>query len=90
MRPSVEEFPENLLPLLQSCWEEDPKLRPEFSEITQTLAKLLHNYHSIRITPKEENCPTTSVSKPIIDCVEDNSKHVDEVESQNINVFNIC
>ncbi|KAG4941367.1 Serine/threonine-protein kinase HT1 [Glycine soja] len=86
MRPSVEEFPENLLPLLQSCWEEDPKLRPEFSEITQTLAKLLHNYHSIRITPKEENCPTTSVSKPIIDCVEDNSKHVDEVESQNINV----
>ncbi|AET03958.1 kinase superfamily protein, putative [Medicago truncatula] len=31
IRPSVDDFPKDLLPLLQSCWEEDPKLRPEFT-----------------------------------------------------------
>ncbi|RDX62415.1 Serine/threonine-protein kinase STY17, partial [Mucuna pruriens] len=70
MRPSVEEFPKDLLPLLQSCWEEDSKLRPEFSEITQILAKLLQNCRSTGITPKEEECPTTSVQATIPECEE--------------------
>ncbi|TKY55799.1 Serine/threonine-protein kinase HT1 [Spatholobus suberectus] len=87
MRPSIEEFPKDLLPLLLSCWAEDPKLRPEFSEITQTLAKLLHNCRSIGTTPEEQECPTTSVQAPIIpDCVEDNSNRVLEAQSQNTNV----
>ncbi|KAL2333682.1 hypothetical protein Fmac_014895 [Flemingia macrophylla] len=72
-RPSVEEFPKDLLPLLQSCWEEDPNLRPEFSEITQTLTKLLHYY--LGTTPEEQECPTKIVQEPIPNCVEDNSKH---------------
>jgi len=59
MRPSLEGFPEVLLPLLQSCWEEDPKLLPEFSKITQILEKLLH--HSTGISPEIEECPITSV-----------------------------
>ncbi|XP_020202058.1 serine/threonine/tyrosine-protein kinase HT1 [Cajanus cajan] len=84
MRPSVEEFPKDLLPLLQSCWEEDPNLRPEFSEITQTLAEFLHN--CLGITPEEQECPTTSVQEPIPYCAEDNSKHVHEAQSQNTNV----
>lgn len=33
MRPSLEEIPTDFIPLLQSCWEEDPKNRPEFMEI---------------------------------------------------------
>ncbi|KAE9606721.1 putative dual-specificity kinase TKL-Pl-4 family [Lupinus albus] len=41
MRPSLHEFPECLVPLVKSCWEEDPKLRPEFQEITTTLTTLL-------------------------------------------------
>ncbi|RDX87751.1 Serine/threonine-protein kinase HT1, partial [Mucuna pruriens] len=86
MRPSVEEFPKDLLPLLQSCWEEDSKLRPEFSEITQILAKLLQNCRSIGTTPKEEECSTTSVQAPITDFVEDNSKQVQETQNQNTNV----
>ncbi|OIV94778.1 hypothetical protein TanjilG_12991 [Lupinus angustifolius] len=41
MRPSLDEFPGCLVPLVKSCWEEDPKLRPEFKEITTTLTTLL-------------------------------------------------
>lgn len=38
----MEGFPKQVLPLLQSCWAEDPKLRPEFKEITETLSTMLH------------------------------------------------
>lgn len=40
VRPSVEELPQYVVPLLQSCWAEDPKLRPKFKEITQKLWEL--------------------------------------------------
>ncbi|KAJ1415287.1 Serine-threonine/tyrosine-protein kinase, catalytic domain [Sesbania bispinosa] len=50
LRPSVDEFPTPVLPLLQSCWAEDPKLRPEFTEITETLAELLQNFWPPRTT----------------------------------------
>ncbi|KAL9327034.1 hypothetical protein ACSQ67_007679 [Phaseolus vulgaris] len=84
MRPSLEGFPEVLLPLMQSCWEEDPNLRPEFSEITQILEKLLH--HSTSISPEIEECPITSVEEPIPNYVEDKSEHVDEAQSLNTSV----
>lgn len=48
IRPSVDNFPKELLPLLESCWEEDQKLRPEFVEIIQTLTKLLHSSHTTK------------------------------------------
>ncbi|KAE8655107.1 auxin-induced protein 15A-like [Hibiscus syriacus] len=41
-RPSVEGLPTEIASLLQSCWEEDPKIRPEFKEITAYLTNLLH------------------------------------------------
>ncbi|WVZ25374.1 hypothetical protein V8G54_003918 [Vigna mungo] len=88
MRPSLEGFPEVLLPLLQSCWEEDPKLRPEFSEITQILEKLLHDYHSTGISADEEKvCPTTSVQELIPNYVDqDNSEHQNEAQNLNTSV----
>jgi len=86
MRPSLEGFPEVLLPLLQSCWAEDPKLRPEFSEITKVLAKLLHNYRSTGISPEKKECPITSVQEPIPNYVEDKSEHAHEAQNLNTSV----
>jgi hypothetical protein len=49
IRPSLDELPEDIVPLLQSCWVEDPKLRPEFNEITGTLTKILLNIYSTKL-----------------------------------------
>ncbi|XP_015890194.3 serine/threonine/tyrosine-protein kinase HT1 [Ziziphus jujuba] len=38
IRPCLENIPKDLVPLLQSCWGEDPKSRPEFMEITVSLS----------------------------------------------------
>ncbi|CAN8277643.1 unnamed protein product [Cochlearia groenlandica] len=40
-RPSLENLPEEAVSILQSCWAEDPKSRPEFKEITVSLTNLL-------------------------------------------------
>jgi hypothetical protein len=45
----LDELPEDIIPLLQSCWVEDPKLRPEFKEITKTLISILHNIYTTKI-----------------------------------------
>jgi len=39
LRPSVENIPQSIVPLLESCWSEDPTNRPEFSEIRAFLEK---------------------------------------------------
>ncbi|XP_058775737.1 serine/threonine/tyrosine-protein kinase HT1-like [Vicia villosa] len=49
LRPCLDEFPEDISLLLQSCWMEDPKLRPEFTEITETLIRILHNVYRRKI-----------------------------------------
>ncbi|GAU16600.1 hypothetical protein TSUD_233520 [Trifolium subterraneum] len=49
IRPSLDELPEEIVPLLQSCWMEDPKLRPEFKEITETLIRILQNIYTKKI-----------------------------------------
>ncbi|CAL5188000.1 unnamed protein product [Lathyrus oleraceus] len=49
MRPCLDDFPEDITLLLQTCWMEDPKLRPEFKEITETLIRILHNIHTKKI-----------------------------------------
>ncbi|OMO84306.1 hypothetical protein COLO4_22120 [Corchorus olitorius] len=41
VRPSVEELPEEVASLLQSCWAADPKTRPEFKEVTAALTDFL-------------------------------------------------
>ncbi|KAH7520066.1 hypothetical protein FEM48_Zijuj08G0104400 [Ziziphus jujuba var. spinosa] len=43
IRPCLENIPKDLVPLLQSCWGEDPKSRPEFMEITVSLS----NYQNL-------------------------------------------
>jgi hypothetical protein len=48
IRPSLDELLEDIVPLLQSCWVEDPKLRPEFKEITETLRKILLNIYTTK------------------------------------------
>lgn len=35
-----------MVALLKSCWAEDPKVRPEFAEITITLTNILQNLRS--------------------------------------------
>jgi hypothetical protein len=49
IRPSLDELLEDIVPLLQSCWVEDPKLRPEFKEITEILRKILLNIYTPKI-----------------------------------------
>ncbi|KAL5704815.1 hypothetical protein ACHQM5_023189 [Ranunculus cassubicifolius] len=46
-RPSLDNVPSELVPLLESCWAEDPAGRPEFSDIIVTLSKF---YESLQIT----------------------------------------
>ncbi|EOA13463.1 hypothetical protein CARUB_v10026506mg [Capsella rubella] len=45
-RPSLENLPEGVVPILQSCWAEDPDARPEFKEITVSLTNLLRSLSS--------------------------------------------
>ncbi|CAL9245166.1 unnamed protein product [Arabidopsis halleri] len=45
-RPSVENLPEGVVSILQSCWAEDPDARPEFKEITVSLTNFLRSLSS--------------------------------------------
>ena len=49
IRPSLAEFPEDIISLLESCWEENPKLRPEFKEITEILIRILSDLYTAKI-----------------------------------------
>ncbi|CAA7019407.1 unnamed protein product [Microthlaspi erraticum] len=40
-RPSLRGIPNEAVPILESCWAEDPEARPEFEEITVLLTNLL-------------------------------------------------
>ncbi|GFZ17387.1 protein kinase superfamily protein [Actinidia rufa] len=40
-RPSLEDLPEDLALILDSCWKEDPSARPNFSQIVQMLLHYL-------------------------------------------------
>ncbi|KAG8384050.1 hypothetical protein BUALT_Bualt04G0077700 [Buddleja alternifolia] len=42
-RPSMDNIPEQIAPLLQSCWAENPEDRPEFEQITEFLENFLHS-----------------------------------------------
>ncbi|XP_050205942.1 serine/threonine/tyrosine-protein kinase HT1 [Mercurialis annua] len=50
-RPSLENIPEELATLLQSCWSEDPALRPEFVEITKYLKNYVQCLRPTELTP---------------------------------------
>ncbi|KAK6125482.1 hypothetical protein DH2020_040773 [Rehmannia glutinosa] len=42
-RPSMDNIPAQIAPLLQSCWAENPEDRPEFHQITVSLENYLHS-----------------------------------------------
>lgn len=42
-RPSLMNIPDEIIPILESCWAEDSKARLEFKEITILLEKMLNN-----------------------------------------------
>ena len=43
------EFPEEIITLLESCWDKNPKLRPEFKEITEILIRILFDLYTAKI-----------------------------------------
>ncbi|KAK4368016.1 hypothetical protein RND71_011808 [Anisodus tanguticus] len=43
LRPSMDNIPRDIEPLLRSCWAEDPAERPEFEQISDFLANILRN-----------------------------------------------
>ncbi|RWR74267.1 serine/threonine-protein kinase HT1-like protein [Cinnamomum micranthum f. kanehirae] len=51
VRPSVDNIPEDLVALLESCWDEDPNCRPEFQQITSILLSFLSSLTSVKTTP---------------------------------------
>lgn len=66
----MEGFPEHILPLLQSCWAQDPKLRPEFSEITETLLRILLDY-----------CSTDTSTASLLDSMDENEIDIPKEEA---------
>ncbi|XP_021824159.1 serine/threonine-protein kinase STY17-like [Prunus avium] len=51
VRPSLDDIPEKIIPLLESCWAHDPKTRPEFMEITDFLSNLFKELCSTEAEP---------------------------------------
>lgn len=58
MRPSLDEIPNEIVPLLQSCWDENSNNRPEFEEITVSLSNILQT-----LFPDE---PKSSISNVVV------------------------
>ncbi|XP_057491971.1 serine/threonine-protein kinase STY13-like [Actinidia eriantha] len=53
LRPSMDNIPKDIAPLLESCWAEDPADRPEFMQITNFLVTFLRNICSTQTKPPE-------------------------------------
>ncbi|KAL2498446.1 Protein kinase superfamily protein [Abeliophyllum distichum] len=49
-RPSIDNIPAEIVPLLQSCWAENPEDRPEFLQITGVLKNFLHSLSQLNDT----------------------------------------
>ncbi|KAJ7952968.1 Protein kinase [Quillaja saponaria] len=52
-RPSVDELPSDIIPLVESCWAADPRDRPEFVEITESLTTFFRNKCKPVIPPSD-------------------------------------
>ncbi|KAE8695342.1 putative Homeobox protein [Hibiscus syriacus] len=50
-RPSLEGLPTEIASLLQSCWAADPKIRPEFKEISAYLTSFIYRCCSAETKP---------------------------------------
>lgn len=70
VRPSLENIPKDIIPLLESCWAEDPKDRPEFMEVTDYLS----NFY-------QELCSEETKPPPKVIETEDNDRNIKEEDS---------
>ncbi|XP_062028863.1 serine/threonine-protein kinase STY46 [Rosa rugosa] len=70
VRPNLEDIPEGIIPLLESCWAEDPKDRPEFMEVTDYLS----NFY-------QEHCLQETKPPPKVIETEDNERNIKEEDS---------
>lgn len=52
MRPSLDNIPKEIAPLLESCWAVDPADRPEFSQIKDFLENFLHYLYASETRPR--------------------------------------
>ncbi|CAI9110726.1 OLC1v1010795C1 [Oldenlandia corymbosa var. corymbosa] len=50
-RPSLDNIPPEIVPLLKNCWAPDPNDRPEFEQITEFLSALIANTASVEKAP---------------------------------------
>ena len=64
MRPGLEGIPKEIVPLLQSCWSEDPKSRPEFNDITEYLHTLYHNLYPPEVKVKPPTSKVFDIENP--------------------------
>nr|ABU45180.1 unknown [Solanum melongena] len=76
LRPSMDNIPGEIEPLLSSCWAEDPAERPEFEQISDTLANILRDVcRSSTCSPNvfEPEHPTGKqlVNSPVTNCLMD-------------------
>ncbi|KAK9948663.1 hypothetical protein M0R45_004228 [Rubus argutus] len=70
VRPSLENIPKDIIPLLESCWAEDPKDRPEFMEVTDYLS----NFY-------QELCSEETKPPPKVIETEDYDRNIKEEDS---------
>ncbi|KAK8710363.1 hypothetical protein V6N13_145689 [Hibiscus sabdariffa] len=85
-RPGVEGLPTEIGSLLQSCWAEDPKIRPEFKEISVYLTSFLRKCCSAETTPPKIEEIDRSGSHAKEECIDPDPGHgrmVDHVLSAN-------
>ncbi|KAI3895660.1 hypothetical protein MKW98_025451 [Papaver atlanticum] len=55
LRPNVEKLPKEFVSLIESCWDVDPKTRPEFTEISIILSHYLNSITSaLHLVPPEQ------------------------------------
>lgn len=98
-RPSVDNLPNDLVALLESCWEEDPNSRPEFQQITCMLTSFLSSLTSVQTTPPPvielAQSSYLPVDSPGTRHLMDRSREGDEVKSGDsskgfLGCFNTC
>lgn len=52
------DIPHQIAPLLQTCWSDDPKSRPEFRDITEYLSNLYRTLFPTEVRPPPPSTPT--------------------------------
>lgn len=50
LRPSTESIPKDIIPLINSCWAEEPAERPEFKQINTCITNILSSLCSVQKT----------------------------------------